>query len=165
MNHRDRALPLSKQKSLALSQNRKQRGIDLGTLLLGGSVQNKIADRLLQVEASRMPDSDPKPPVMITCKALADVFESVMACRPAAELELCHTREQVKFVVRYEDFIGLDFVEVAQGEHCLSRAIHPGAGFEQEKHVPVDPAGSGFAKEFGLAAKSRMRVILLLQPV
>src|SRR5947209_3739857 len=102
---------------------------------------------------ARVADAQPQAPEAAAAHAFADVTQAVMTRGSPAELELDDAGLQVELVVRDEDLVDADAVELRDGRHADAAQVHE--RLRQEKaHVASGLRRSGdVALELALAAK------------
>lgn len=165
MHHRYSAFAFADQKSLHWRQYGLHRHIDQMKLLGRWSMQNKIANRLRELEAAGVTNTEAKSPVILLSKVLANVFEAIVSRRTAAKLHSGNTWQQIKLVVNDQDFVRQDFVVGANCRNRLARAVHPGPGFEQMNQAAMEPAIGKISEELRFLVKACCRVELGKQPI
>ena len=72
--------------------------------------------------------------VRVVAELVLDVFQAVVATVAAAELDFGHAGRQIQLVVRHQNLVRLDAVEVGHRQHRFAAQIHEG-GRHQQAHV------------------------------
>lgn len=82
-----------------------------------------------------------------------DVAQPVVPAMPAALFELGDAGWQVEFVMRHQDFFGLDAEETGQCRHGLAAAVHVGGGYQQTNVLTLVRKTPGQAEIFAIGHK------------
>ena len=105
-------------------------------LALGEIVEHVGMDQIL---VTRVTDTDAHPPILIA-DMRADRTQAVVTCDAAADLDPHLGRRQVDFVVKHDDVVDAELVEIRRFRDRASGFVHERAGQQQKRLLAADRA-------------------------
>ncbi len=131
-------------------------------LLAGRRLAEHEAHHLVLV--ARMADADAQAvEVRVIAELVLDVFQAVVAAVAAAELDFCHAGRQIQLVVRHQDLVGFDAVEIGHRQHRFAAQVHEGGRHQQAHVVARQIQTGGVAEE--LALFFQLLIVALCQQI